>query len=149
MKRSIILFCVMLFCIKLMAPAGMASLSIIESEAIVDRSLLNLRNVLYVIERAGIKEPDKVLAQCRLETGDLTSNICLKYNNLFGMKYPRIRQTKAIGRHKSMSIYRTWQESIEDYKIWQDTFYKGGDYYDFLEGRYATDKKYIDKLKEL
>jgi uncharacterized FlgJ-related protein len=132
-----------------MAPAGRASISIVRGEVIIDRSLINLCNVRYEIERIGIREPDKVFAQVRLETGDLTSNICLRYNNLCGMKYPRKRQTKAIGRYKTIAVYRTWQESIQDYLIWQDAFYKGGDYYEFLEGRYATDKKYIDKLKAL
>jgi hypothetical protein len=149
MKRAMLLFCLLLLCFKLMAPAGVASLSIISGEAIIDRDILNLRNVLYVIEKIGIREPDIVYAQILLETGYLTSDLCIKYNNLCGMKYPRIRKTKAVGRFKSMSVYRTWQESIEDYKIYQDLYYKGGDYYQFLNGRYAEDPNYIKKLKEL
>jgi hypothetical protein len=149
MKRLLLIFFVSMFFVSATAPAGRVSVSILAGDPITDRSLLTLCNVRYEIERLGIKEPDKVLQQVRLETGDLTSNICLQYNNLVGMKYPHRRQTRAIGRHKSIAVYRTWKESIEDYKIWQDAFYRGGDYYDFLRGRYATDKKYIDKLKAL
>lgn len=149
MKKLFTIIFVATFCVKLFAPVGYTVLKIPAGEVITDRSLLTLRNVRYEIERIGIKEPNKVFLQARLETGDLSSNICNRCNNLFGMKYPRRRETKAIGRYKSMAVYRTWQESIEDYKLWQDAYYRGGDYWEFLNGRYATDKKYIDKLKEL
>lgn len=102
------------------------------------------------IIRQGIKCPKIVLAQCYYETAHLSSNI-FKYNhNLFGMKEAHQRKTTAIGTKRNHAYYRTWQDSIRDYKIWQDKYYKGGDYYTFLSGSgYATSEKYIKTLKNI
>jgi len=101
------------------------------------------------IIKQGIKHPDIVMAQARLETGNFTSGICKRNNNLFGMKLPKQRRTTAIGESKGHARYNNWKKSVEDYKIWQDTFYKEGDYYIFLESHgYATSNTYISKLKQ-
>ena len=101
------------------------------------------------ILKQGIKHPDIVMAQARLETGNFTSNICRRNHNLFGMKLPKQRRTTAIGESTGHAKYSSWEKSIEDYKIWQDTFYIEGDYYNFLESHgYATSNTYISKLKQ-
>jgi flagellum-specific peptidoglycan hydrolase FlgJ len=66
------------------------------------------------------------------------------------MNYPAKRKTTAIGKDIHKAIYPDWQRSIEDYLIWQEKYYKGGDYYEFLETHgYATDLKYKEKLMKL
>ena len=110
---------------------------------------LNWHNIRKEIERLDIREPEILLLQIRLETGGLTSRLCLECNNLTGMKKAVRRKTTAIGREKSMAVYETWQKSIEDYKLWQDYSYKGGDYWEFLHRVYATDIYYVSKLKRL
>jgi flagellum-specific peptidoglycan hydrolase FlgJ len=90
------------------------------------------------IQRQGIPHPDIVLAQARLETGNFKSDRCRRDHNLFGIKHG-----------KKYARYRTWQESVADYKARISTRYKGGDYYAFLRRiGYAKDPKYIAKLKQ-
>jgi len=87
--------------------------------------------------------------QIFLETGNLKSDICINNNNLFGMRYPRVRQTTAIGIRKEHAHYRNFVESIRDYALWQDNMYDGSsDYYAFLDNvGYAECEAYINKLK--
>jgi flagellum-specific peptidoglycan hydrolase FlgJ len=90
------------------------------------------------IQRQGIPHPDIVLAQARLETGNFKSDRCRRDHNLFGIKHG-----------KKYARYRTWQESVADYKARISTRYKGGDYYAFLRRiGYAKDPKYTAKLKQ-
>ena len=94
--------------------------------------------VLHEIKRQGIPHPNIVLAQARLETGNFKSDRCRRDHNLFGIKHG-----------KKYARYRTWQESVADYKARISTRYKGGDYYAFLRRiGYAKDPKYIAKLKQ-
>ena len=112
--------------------------------------LLTWSNIDAYILKIDIKEPEKVKAQIRHETGNLTSYFCLKQNNLFGMRFAPLRKTTAVKESNRMAVYRSWQESLQDYKIWQDKYYHGGDYYQFLERiGYATDPWYLFKLKKL
>lgn len=90
------------------------------------------------IHRQGIPHPSVVLAQARLETGNFTSKMCKTKHNLFGIKHN--------GRYAK---YRTWKESISDYKKCISSRYHGGSYYEFLRRiGYASDPKYIAKLKQ-
>jgi len=119
-----------------------------ESEPLFIKETLSWASINYWLIEYDVKQIDVVKAQIRLETGNLSSRYCRERNNLFGMKKPRKRQTTAIGRDKSMAVYSHFSESIRDYAYWQDLFYKGGDYYQFLKRHgYATDKKYVEKLK--
>jgi hypothetical protein len=148
-KKMILLISISLISLQLTAPVFTA-FYILASEPLFNKESLSWASIDYYLDFYDVKEPEIVKTQIRLETGALTSRYCLECRNLFGMKKPRKRETTAIGRDKSMSVYRTWQESIEDYSIWQNQFYKGEDYYEFLlRIHYATDKRYIEKLKLL
>lgn len=86
-----------------------------------------------------IKHPDIVLAQAKLETGNYTSDILKKNNNLFGLR-------------KGNKYYRFkhWSNSVKAYKTLVQSKYNGGDYYKFLaELPYAEDNNYCNKLKDL
>lgn len=103
-----------------------------------------------ILKEYDIKHADIVLAQIRLETGNLSSTISRKNKNLFGMKYPRKRETTAIGEYLGHAKYKTYADCIADYAIWQKTNYIEGDYFTFLiEVGYAKDIDYISKLKGL
>jgi len=148
MKYLIIILLIFLP-LKLTAPADM-KIPVIKEGGQFDRYTLSWASVDYWLGFYEVKEKDIVKAQIRLETGNLQSRYCLECNNLTGMKKPRKRETTAIGRDKSMSVYSHFSESIRDYRIWQDKFYRGGDYYEFLvKQKYAQDKQYIEKLKKL
>jgi flagellum-specific peptidoglycan hydrolase FlgJ len=111
---------------------------------------LNWHNIRREIAKCDLKFPEIVMLQIRLETGGLTSRLCLECNNLTGMKRAVKRKTTAIGREKNgAAVYATWQDCLKDYKAWQDYMYKGGDYLNFLSRVYATDPYYVSKLKRL
>ena len=90
------------------------------------------------LKRQGVPHPDIVLAQARLESGNFKSRRARVDHNLLGIKH---------GRHYAK--YRRWQDCIADYKKRVSSRYKGGNYYAFLRRiGYASDKRYIEKLKE-
>ena len=91
----------------------------------------------YKIEHSTI-----VKAQAILETGNFTSNLCIKNNNLFGLY---------DSKNKRYYSYNHWWESVEAYKkLIQRKYDNSKYYYMFLEDiKYAKDKDYINKLKEI
>jgi flagellum-specific peptidoglycan hydrolase FlgJ len=111
---------------------------------------VDLNYVNALIKKYNIKNSNTALTQVCLETGYLTSDILKANKNLFGMRYAPGRKTAAIGEQFGSAVYASIEKSVEDYKIWQDLYYKGGDYYLFLERiGYATDPVYIEKLKRI
>lgn len=95
--------------------------------------------VLVYIVKSDIKFPLIVFKQAMYETGWLKCKNCsLKYNNLFGF------------RTRDYLKFDHWTKSVDFYKTWQDTYYKEGDYYDFIKNvGYAEDPNYIKVLKSL
>jgi len=147
MKKSILIFVFALLTVSLPAP-GFNCLYIAKAEPV--NIILSWSNIDLYISKIDIKEQEIVKAQIRHETGNLTSEFCQKQNNLFGMRFAPLRKTTAIGEGNHMAKYRSWQESLLDYKIWQDMYYHGGDYFKFLvKIGYATDPWYIYKLRKL
>jgi len=110
---------------------------------------LNWNNIEHWMDVFDIEHKGIVKQQIYLETGNLTSDICLRNNNLFGMRYPRVRETTAIGTRKSHAKYKNYVESIRDYALWQRSMYDGEtEYYTFLKTvGYAECTEYINKLK--
>lgn len=91
----------------------------------------------------------------KLETGHLTSNFYKKNNNLFGMKFPRKRKTLARNNN-GFAKYENWQESIKDFKLWQEwnlerrSFFQFRNYFEWLVGcGFNKEKGYINKLNKL
>ena len=89
-----------------------------------------------------IKHPTIVKAQAILETAHFTTDLCIKNNNLFGLY---------DSKNKKYYSYNHWWESIEAYKkLIQRKYNNSKYYYMFLEDiKYAKDKEYINKLKEI
>jgi uncharacterized FlgJ-related protein len=110
---------------------------------------LNGSNIDYEIAKNDILFPEIARAQIKHESNYGQSQLAKENNNLFGMRWGYLRETTAIGERNNYAFYSSWQESIRDYKLWQKRYYKGGDYFKFLDGRYATDKNYIRKIKKL
>lgn len=97
------------------------------------------QQVLAELKRQNIPHPTIVLAQARLESGNMKSAFYKRTNNLFGLK-----------RGKKYATYRHWKDSVKDYKKRISSRYTKGSYYSFLERiGYATEKEYIKKLKEV
>ena len=102
---------------------------------------LTIDNVLIEIVRQDIRQPRIVLKQAILETRWFNCENCsLDVNNCFGFGW----------NGKTYNKYDNWVESVKAYKVWQDTFYNGGDYYIFLDKiGYAETKDYTTRLKNI
>lgn len=99
---------------------------------------LNDKNLKKELIKQGIKHPQIVLAQAKLESGNYTSNVYKKTNNLFGLR--KGNRYRRFGH---------WTESIKAYKNLIQSKYNGGNYLVFLSNMgYAADAEYINKLKQ-
>lgn len=98
--------------------------------------------LIEALEYYEIKHPQIVYAQAVLETGHFKSNVCLNYNNLFGLY---------DSKNKDYYKFNHWAESIVAYKEWiQKKYQPPNNYYVFLEEiNYASDKEYISILKSI
>ena len=104
----------------------------------------------YIEDSTTIEHSDIVIKQAILETGWFQSYNCRARKNLFGFWN---------SNKKQYFRYNSWKRSIDAYEKWQQKYYKGGDYYEFLEClyvtnkgrcvRYASDPGYISKLQSI
>jgi uncharacterized FlgJ-related protein len=131
-------------------------------------TIKNMEEEIYALDMVC---PEVVLAQVKLESGNLTSRILRRSNNMFGMRYPMRRQTKAIGiyipaldslvkgpkevvkkfaQYSSYAAYEKWEDAVADYKLWQEYTFKVNErYIDFLQKNYAEDSLYVQRVKIL
>lgn len=128
-------------------------------------------NLFDEIIAQNILLPHVVMAQAELESSYFTQGISVKTNNLFGMRYPAQRPTRAIGiylegqdsiilgtqkelrkylKKPTYAVYAHWTEAVKDYKLWQDYSFKTKDkYIEFLSRVYATEPTYAQKIAEI
>lgn len=103
------------------------------------------------IIRLNISHPDIVYAQCVIESGNFTSNIFKNNNNCLGIKLAKSRPTTAVGEDFGHAKYKSWQDCIRDYALWQASYARNlskEEYLQFLGQIYAEDGSYITKLKQ-
>lgn len=113
---------------------------------------LSLENIEKLLIESHVEHPDLVLAQIRLESGNLESQLTKENNNFLGMKYPSQRPTTAIREKNGYALYDNWRDCVYDYLIWQSRYAKKlteEEYYNYLSKVYAQDNNYIVKLKEI
>lgn len=99
-----------------------------------------IQEVKDYIGKSKLLHKDIVIAQVMQETRWLRCVDCSKdVNNLFGWTWK-----------KKYMKFETWEESIDYYVGWQKRHYTGGNYYYFLTRVvFATDPKYIHKIKSI
>lgn len=99
----------------------------------------------YIHDSTNIEHKEIVLRQAILETGWFKSYNCRVRHNLFGFRHrSKITDDNKMGYF----IFDDWKGSVKYYEEWQNKYYKGGDYYEFLEEiGYATSPTYVEKLK--
>ena len=115
---------------------------------------LNKENLWRTIVDQGIKFPDLVFAQALLESGDLRSSLCVKSNNLFGMKMPTKRETVAKPGKKDYAKYDHWVQSVRDYKLLQEYLfrkreYTRSEYVEMLSRRYSETGDYVNRVRRV
>lgn len=78
--------------------------------------------VYKFIKEVGMKYPDVVFAKAILESGHFKSKMFLNKNNLFGMKRAVHRTTLGQGNPGEYVYFKSIEESIIDYKLYQMQF---------------------------
>lgn len=98
--------------------------------------------LMEALEYYEVKHPKTVYAQAVLETGHFKSNLCINYNNLFGLYNSKTKQ---------FFKFEHWSESVVAYINCVQYKYKSDkDYYTFLKDLgYAEDPDYIEKVKRI
>jgi uncharacterized FlgJ-related protein len=76
---------------------------------------LSWENIDKWMDYFGVEHKEVAMQQIFLETGNLSSAICMENNNLFGMRHPRVRETTSLGVNRGHAKYSHWIESIRDY----------------------------------
>lgn len=116
---------------------------------------INYENLYHEIIKQGIEYPDIVFAQAILESGHFRSKVYKSNNNPFGMRMPRVRETVALKSLNGYAVYSDWQGSVEDYKLYQEYFFKDRKvsrnyYYQYLDRIYCkAGKNYSAKVKSV
>ena len=151
MKKTILAIAIVLFSYDSFSKT---SESLLKKDTIQSKIGEINKNTLYnKIVEAGIEFPEIVLAQALLETGQLKSKLFKQNKNLFGMRLPKSRSTTAIGKKNYYAVYKNWEGSVLDYKLWQDRIpdkYKRNKttYLSYLSRNYSKTKGYSNKLKK-
>jgi hypothetical protein len=94
------------------------------------------------------------MRQFILETGWFKSDLFTVYNNIAGMKYPKVRKTTASGTAMGYAKYRHWTDSVDDYIYWRDHWkskgYETDNYYNFLSDiSYSISPVYEKLLRDI
>lgn len=100
---------------------------------------LTEENLKKELTKQGIKHPQIVLAQAKLESNLGKSKIAKQTNNLFGLR-----------KGNTYRKFNHWTQSVTAYKNLIQSKYSGGCYYAFLDRiGYASDPNYTNKLRDL
>ena len=113
----------------------------------------------------------EVLAQIKLESGNLSSFLLKRTNNMLGMRFPFSRKTASCGLYlpekdtiiygtqqelkkyaklNNYAVFKTWKDAVADYKLWQEACFKVSErYLAFLGNVYAEDTQYTNKIKQV
>ncbi|MBI1221677.1 MAG: hypothetical protein GC180_03650 [Bacteroidetes bacterium] len=152
-----------------MAFDAQAAASIMPAEPV--KPEFSRENLFNEIQEIGILCPKVVYAQAELESAFLSAGSSVKTNNLFGMRYPGQRPTKAVGLYlqgkdtiiygnraelrpyltrPTYAVYAHWTDAVADYKLWQDYSFKTRQkYIEFLSRVYATAPEYANRIQEM
>ena len=107
------------------------------------------------LDKHKVKFSHIVLAQCILESNNLTSDLFKRNSNAFGMRVAAQRVTFAINNHDygAYAKYESVEDCILDYKAFQIQnalfITTDADYFKLLGSIYAEDPIYISKLKNI
>jgi len=119
----------------------------------IQKNKFNRELFVSELKRLNVKYPHIVMAQSIVETGNFSSRIFNKNNNLFGMKKSKYRVSTSLGSRFGHSYYINWKESLYDYIFYQNLYLRDvkneSDYFDYLSSHYAeSGDDYVTALKK-
>lgn len=126
--------------------------TLVDDLKVVDDDSLTMENVQNFIHRCRFAHPEIVVAQVKLESGNLKSKVARENNNIVGMRLAKQRPTTAIGSKYGYAIYESWKDCLLDYLLWQCNYAKGmtqQSYLEKLQHDYASDENYVTKITKI
>lgn len=116
-------------------------------------------NLLELLILLGAPSPKIIVKQAKLESGWFKSRLFVYENSLFGMHYPRLRETYSdryviADNGSKCASYGSWQSSVLDLLLYLDYYEKLGystaNYYKFLkDAGYCEGAQYTNILKSM
>jgi len=116
------------------------------------KDTLSIELVEEFLYNKRVEHPKIVLAQIRLESGNMDSFLFRENNNFLGMRYAAQRPTVACGKKNGYADYEHWEDCVYDYMVWQSRYAKKlseDEYFAYLAENYAQDTNYVKKLKQI
>lgn len=140
----------------------------------LEHSEFTFDNFVEYLDLIGIKNRDIIVKKAIIESGWFKSSLMTKYNNIFGMNLPQVRETTANGIAFKKTVfykasegrlgertitykyakYKHWTASVSDLVMWTNYWenkgYDTSDYYKFLNDvGYGYESNYIKVLKSV
>lgn len=116
-------------------------------------------NLLELLILLGAPSPEIIVKQSKLETGWYKSRLFIYENSLFGMHYPRLRDTYSdrfvmADNGSKCASYGSWQSSVLDMLLYLNYYeelgYSTANYYKFLKDvGYCEGTQYTNILKSM
>lgn len=116
-------------------------------------------NLMELIVLLDMPSPEIIFKQAKLETGWFRSNLFKNHNSIFGMHYPRVRDSYSheytiADNGRRVASYRSWQSSVLDMKLFIQYYeglgYDPVNYYKFLVNvGYCEKDIYTNILKNM
>jgi len=139
-------------CVLTVGSISNGSKQTVVTKTVVVTTAISHAELKHYLKQVNVKFPNIVYAQAVLETGNFTSNVFIDNNNLFGMRMSSNRPTTALYANNNYAVYKSWQESVLDYALYQayyfDAIQTEEDYYKALKN-YAEDSLYIKKISNI
>jgi hypothetical protein len=171
MRRITVTFLMLLLSLMSIAPElcsnitedNVANAKISFQEKLFRESDLTIELLYNALVFNNIQNPEIVVKQSIIETGNFKSSIFKATNNPFGMHLPTYRQSLTTefvygdyynGQYHKMAKFNCWYDAVLDFKYWQEFWLKDilteKQYYKFLDTLpYAADPNYISKVKSI
>ena len=117
---------------------------IIYRPALVDQKKemqLSVEDLTECLHENGCVLPNVAVAQAKLESNLGKSEVGKNAKNLFGITYHKCKYV--TGKYGVYAKYDTYEDNIKCYIHIQDHYLTN------IDGRYASDSEYTDKLKQI
>lgn len=114
--------------------------TILVADSVLDIKLTEKEILKELIKQECIL-PNVAFAQMKIETGNFKSAICKENRNIAGIKTSKSKYV--AGMNRGHCSYRTYKDCIKDYVRIQNRYLKN------IDGRYAENPQYVQKLKSL
>jgi len=114
--------------------------TVLVADSVLDIKLTE-KEILKELIKQGCVLPNVAFAQMKIETGNFKSAICKENRNIAGIKTSKSKYV--AGMNRNHCSYRTYKDCIKDYIRIQNRYLKN------IDGRYAENPLYVQKLKSM